>query len=119
MIAFKFTTWDIPPLENFKNCAIYQMKLKLLNGGELDKDEQECLMEMIRRQGYKTYYRLQGWQYDFKDFLNEYWIDTEYCGIKKVFTFNKTQARKQTIYCGKMRNIKRSKSRIFTYSKLC
>jgi hypothetical protein len=94
MIAFKFTTGEIPPLENFKNFELYQLKEKLLKGEKLTKIEENTIISMIERQGYKVFYRLQGWQYSFKEYMNEYCIKTNDGLLYSVYAFNKVQARK-------------------------
>ena len=45
---------------------------------------------------YETYNvrsRLFGWELNRRYFLNEYWVDTERCGVIKVWAKNKTSVR--------------------------
>ena len=39
-------------------------------------------------------YKLMGWKLNRKHFLNEYWVETQYVGITKIWAKNKTSVRK-------------------------
>lgn len=44
---------------------------------------------------YEVGAKCMGWLLDRRDLLNEYWVDTEYYGVVKVWGKNKTSVRKR------------------------
>ena len=43
---------------------------------------------------YNVRSKSMGWELDRRNFLNEYWVDTERCGVVKVWAKNETSVRK-------------------------
>ena len=38
-IAVKFVSWDVPTLETLENSKVYALRVKLNNGGTMDRAE--------------------------------------------------------------------------------
>ena len=46
-IAIKFVSWDIPALETLENSKVYALRVKLNNGGTMDRAEKNWLAENV------------------------------------------------------------------------
>jgi hypothetical protein len=90
-MIYKFVSWDVPPLENFTDTNMYKLHEKLENGEEPTREEKNRNLVFTSE---SPVYKFHGWLYDFREFLNEYWVETKYYGIMKVYAWDKTSIRK-------------------------
>jgi len=88
-MIYKFVKWDVPNLENYKNTTMYILHNKCENQLDLSREEKNKLVFSSSDPNYKLY----GWAYDFREFLKEFWVETKYYGIVKVYAFDKTAIR--------------------------
>ena len=89
-IATKFVSWDIQPLENLKDAKAYKLKLKVINGEKLSRDEKNWITNEVNN---NTYFRnsipVLGWRFDFSDVLKTFVVRqydrwSEYQAIDKT-----------------------------------
>lgn len=93
-IAYKFVDWDVDSLETLKTTEVYQLKVKLLAGKKLNRQEKDRLYMMLHRNSYSTRsVPLLGWMFNFEPWLNRYWVDYGYGGITEVFAPDKMSIR--------------------------
>ena len=92
-IAYKFVQHDIHPLESFKDCFEYRMKVKLLNGEELTREEKNNLASRLSTSMPRTMLKLGGWAFSFKELTNEYWVEFNYGDIHRYYALDKTSLR--------------------------
>lgn len=92
-IAYKFVKHDIKPIEIFSNSFEYRMKVKLLNGEKLTREEKNQLASRLSTSMPKTMLKLGGWAFSFKEFINEYWVEFTYGDIHRYYASDKTSLR--------------------------
>ena len=92
-IAYKFVQHEISPLENYSNSFEYKMKLKLLNGEELTREEKNRLASNLSTSMQKSTLKLMGWAYSFRELLNEYFVEFTYGSIERYYAPDKTSLR--------------------------
>ena len=72
-IATKFVSWDVQPLEILKETKAYKLRVKVINGEKLNRDEKNWVTEQVN---HSTYFRnsipLGGWRFDFSDILKTF-----------------------------------------------
>lgn len=92
-IAIKFVSWDIPALETLENSKIYALRVKLNNGGTMDRAEKNWLAENVRGNSYfRTAVPLQGYRFDFSDVLHKYLVN-QYGSWNEYHALDKTSLR--------------------------
>lgn len=75
-IAVKFVSWDIPALDTLQNSKAYALRVKLKNGGTMDRAEKNWLAENVKNNCYfRTAVPLQGYRFDFSDVLHKYLVN--------------------------------------------
>lgn len=89
-IAFKFVKHDIHPLESFVNSFEYRIKVKLLNGEKLTREEKNQIASKLSTSTPRTMLKLGGWAFDFNELLNEYWVEFTYGDIHRYYAPDKT-----------------------------
>ena len=72
-IATKFVSWDVQPLESLQETNAYKLRVKVINGEKLNRDEKDWVTEQVN---HNTYFRnsipLGGWRFDFSDILKTF-----------------------------------------------
>ena len=92
-IAIKFVSWDIPALETLENSKVYALRVKLNNGGTMDRAEKNWLAENVRSNSYfRTAVPLQGYRFDFSDVLHKYLVN-QYGSWNEYHAPDKTSLR--------------------------
>ena len=72
-IATKFVAWEVPTLDALKGSKVYILRVKLNNGGQMNREEKDWLTEKVNSNTYfKSAVPLQGWRFDFSDILRTY-----------------------------------------------
>jgi hypothetical protein len=90
-IAFKFVSWDIEPLSNFKDTFVYKVKEKLVNGEKLTREEKDrivsssCFSKGLLKYG--------GWCFSFTPYMKTYLVK-QYDRWEEYKAFDKTSLRK-------------------------
>lgn len=75
LIAVKFVSWEVPALETLENSKAYDLRMKLNNGGTMDRAEKNWLAENVKSNSYfRTAVPLQGYRFDFSDVLHKYLV---------------------------------------------
>ena len=90
-IAYKFVTWDVTPLEDLKGMFVYQMKLKLLNGEKLTREEKDNIVAMSLFHNGNI--KRGGWCFSFTPYMKTYLVK-QYGGWIEYKAFDKTSLRK-------------------------
>lgn len=93
MIAYKFVNHDIHPLSSFINCFEYRMKVKLLSGEELTREEKNQLASRLSTSSEKRTLKIGGWAFTFTELVNEYWVEFTYGDIHRYYAPDKTSLR--------------------------
>lgn len=88
-MIYKFVQHEISPLETYKDTTMYKLHEKMSSGEEPTREEKNRLVFS----SYGWVYKYMGWAYDFREFLNEYWVNTKHHGIVKVYAWDKTSIR--------------------------
>ena len=88
-IAYKFVNHDVSALETLKDSFPYRMKVKLMKGEELTREEKNMLANKLAVSG-KHSLKLMGWCFSFYDLLNEYWVEFTYGSIQRYYAPDKT-----------------------------
>jgi hypothetical protein len=102
-MIYKFVKHDISPLGKYKGITEYKLHEKLANGEEPTREEKNRNL-VFTSSGWV--YKYMGWAYDFREFLTEFWIETEHYGIMRVYAWDKTAIRKnETTKCLKISRI--------------
>ena len=90
-IAFKFVSWDVQPLSNFKDTFVYKVKEKLINGKRLTREEKDRIVSSsCFNKGLLEY---GGWCFSFTPYLKTYLVK-QYGGWEEYKAFDKTSLRK-------------------------
>ncbi len=92
-IAYKFVEHEVPSLESLSSSFPYMVKSKLLNGVDLTREEKNRLADRLSVSMPKSALRLSGWEFSFKDVLNEYWVRFTYGAIYRFYAPDKTSLR--------------------------
>ena len=62
-MATKFVAWEVPTLEALKGSKVYNLREKLNNGGQMNREEKDWLTEKVNSNTYfKNAVPLQGWR---------------------------------------------------------
>ena len=84
-MATKFVAWEVPTLEALKGSKVYNLREKLNNGGQMNREEKDWLTEKVNSNTYfKNAVPLQGWRFDFSDVLRTFIVWTEYKATDKT-----------------------------------
>ena len=74
-MATKFVAWEVPTLEALKGSKVYNLREKLNNGRQMNREEKDWLTEKVNSNTYfKNAVPLQGWRFDFSDVLRPYLV---------------------------------------------
>jgi hypothetical protein len=93
-IAFKFIDWDVRPLEELKDSRPFELRLKILDGQELTREDKNYITENVNCNNYsKSGIPLQGWLFSFKKILNSYLVK-QYGSWQEYNAIDKTSLRK-------------------------
>lgn len=74
LIAYKFVTWEVAPLEVFKDTLGYKVKEKLINKKKLTRDEKDNLISSMHFNFRNGTYKQGGWLFDFNNYLKTYLV---------------------------------------------
>ena len=92
-IAVKFVSWDIPALDTLENSTVYVLRVKLNNGGTMDRAEKNWLAENMSSDSYLGMaVLLQGYRFDFSDVLHRYLVN-QYGSWQEYHAPDKTSLR--------------------------
>lgn len=98
----KFVTHAIPAIDELSNAPVYKL-LKHFNDGGTLKTADKALVGLVfnalwNAETYQYgYYKLQGYIFDFSDFLKTYLVKTKYDGWQEYKAFNKTWLRANAV----------------------
>lgn len=102
-IAYKFVKWEINPLENLKESTPYILRLKIINGEKLTREEKNFITREVNNNSYsKRGIPLQGWMFIFSPVLTSY-IVKQYGQWQEYNATDKTSLR--AILSGKIDKI--------------
>ena len=91
MIAYKFVSWDVLPLNNFQGTLEYKVKVKLINGEKLTRSEKNNIVSSpFFRDGY---IKIGGWCFSFAPYMKTYLVK-QHGRWKEYKAFDKTSLRK-------------------------
>ena len=86
MVYYKFVSWEAQPLENVLRAGLPLALAEYDNGNKKPfKDRQIATTD--------PFYKLGGWCFDLRPYLNRYWVKTKYYGILEYYAVNKTAIR--------------------------
>ena len=92
-MATKFVAWEVPTLEALKGSKVYNLREKLNNGGQMNREEKDWLTEKVNSNTYfKNAVPLQGWRFDFSDVLKRYFVK-QHGHIAEYYAIDKTALR--------------------------
>ena len=66
---------------------------RLNKGEKLNRAEKNSLFHMIQANTNKYNYKISGWIFPFKSFMNRYLVNNEYYGWTEIWAFDKTCIR--------------------------
>lgn len=76
VLATKFVTWEIEPLETLCHSKVYLLRTKLNRGERMSRDEKNWLADAVNTNTYfRTSVPLMGWRFDFLDVLKKYLVN--------------------------------------------
>lgn len=87
----KFVAWDVPALDELKECRAYKAMEKLNAGGKLTREEKDGLQGAFNWYGCGI--KLQGWFFDFTPYLTKYLVKNKFYGWSEQWGFDKTAIR--------------------------
>ena len=88
-MIYKFVNHEVSPLENHAGGKMYKLHEKLNNRESLTRDEKDSLVFTK----HSPVYKLMGYAYDFREYLKEFWVETEFYDIQPVWAMDKTSIR--------------------------
>ena len=72
-IATKFVSWDVQPLESLQETNAYKLRVKVINGEKLNRDEKDWVTEQVNHNtDFRNSILLGGWRFDFSDILKTF-----------------------------------------------
>ena len=89
-IATKFVSWDVQPLERLQETNAYKLRMKVINGEKLNRDEKNWITGHVNNNPYfRNSIPLEGWRFDFSDILKTFVVKqynqwTEYKATDKT-----------------------------------
>lgn len=89
MSIYCFVKHEPKPFEDLANDAFNLLHQKLEAGQEPTRQEKDKLVFDT----YECLYKRGGWAFDFREFLNIFWVETKYYGIMEVYAWDKTAVR--------------------------
>ena len=103
-MIYKFVKHDVPELESLSESFPARIHKKLEEREELTREEKNRLVIGLRTNAHsKVGIPLQGWMFDFREWLTEYWVRVKDYGILSVYALDKTSIRE----CGHFQGIKK------------
>lgn len=94
IIAYKFVKHDIRPLDNMKGTKVYDLKVKLMNGQKLTREEKDWLAEKLSTSSYgRAAIALAGWIFSFYGYVNRYLVK-QYDRWAEYYAPDRTSLRK-------------------------
>ncbi|EIY66443.1 molybdenum ABC transporter ATP-binding protein [Bacteroides thetaiotaomicron] len=92
-IATKFVKWDIPELATLQGDKVYRLRVRLNNGGKLNREEKNWITRNVWESIYfKRGIALSGYHFDFSDVLKRYFVK-QYGNIHEYYAIDKTALR--------------------------
>ena len=92
-IATKFVKWDVPELATLQDSRVYKLRVRLNNGGKLNREEKNWITRNVRESVYfKRGIALSGYYFDFSDILKRYFVK-QYGHIGEYYAIDKTALR--------------------------
>ena len=93
MIAEKFVSHEIHPLNAYSESRVFKLRAKLNNGERMNRAEKNWLAENVRSNAYfRTAVPLMGWRFDFSDVLKKY-VVKQYAHWAEYYAPDKTSLR--------------------------
>lgn len=95
-MIYKFVKWEIPPLDKLDGSFPYLLHKQLEEGIQPTRAEKDRAFSGLCHNSYsKTGIPLQGWMFDFRDWLKEYFVEFDYGHIERYWAFDKTSIRNE------------------------
>ena len=92
-VATKFVKWEVPSLESLHECKVYRLRMKVNNGGVLNREEKNWITEKVNHNAYfKSAIPLQGYRFDFSDILKTY-VVKQYGQYQEYKAIDRTSLR--------------------------
>lgn len=91
MSVYRFVKHEQMPFEKLANDCKWILHEKLIAEDTLTREEKNELVFS----DYAPTYKRGGWAIDFREFLNEYWVETKWYGINKWYAWDKTAIRER------------------------
>ena len=101
--VYKFVQWDVPELDTLKDSTAYKLMEKLNNGEKLTRDEKDSIVGASN--WYNGRLKLMGYCFNFLQHTRRFLVHTQYYGWREINAFDKTGARQQSRFCGKIYEI--------------
>lgn len=96
-VATKFVTWETNPLESLAESKVYQLRVKLNDGGLMSREEKNWLAEAVNTNScFRTAVPLQGYRFDFFDVLKKYLVN-QYGHWAEYYAPDRTSLRSHLI----------------------
>ncbi len=94
IIAYKFVSHDVGPLDGLKNSKVYLLKEKCINGLKLTRDEKDWITEKVFCNCFSKHsVPLMGYMFEFKKYLKRYLCNLD-GHWSEHYAFDKTSLRK-------------------------
>ena len=91
----KFVAWEVPELDELKECRAYKAMAKLNNGGKLTREEKDGLQNAFNWYGCAV--KLYGWLFDFTPYLHKYLVHHKVYGWSMQYGFDRTAIRNSAV----------------------
>lgn len=88
MFYYKFVAWEPKPIED-----VLQGRIPTALA-EYDKGNKKPF-KSLEIATTEPWYKLGGWCFDLRPYLNRYWVKTKYYGILEYYAVNKTAIRNE------------------------
>lgn len=92
-IATKLVSWDIPELDKLSDSKEYKMRVKVINGEKLSRDEKNWITRQVNEnRRFVNSIPLMGWRFNFSQVLSTY-IVKQYGQWREYRAVDKTALR--------------------------
>jgi len=93
-VATKFVNHEVGNLESLEGTPVYTLKLKVLNGDKLTRDEKNKIARDVNCNGhFRQSIPLMGWRFDFSDILKKYVVKQYGNHLQEYYAPDKTSLR--------------------------
>lgn len=88
MTYYKFTQWDVMPIEELKNNPTYKALEEFDKGNKKPLQQRELVLD-------EPCIKVGGWCILLRPYLKRYWVKLKGYGINEYYAYNKTHIRKR------------------------